>query len=241
MSRRSGTTCFTSVRLCLLFVLSLVLIACGNGHAVRPVSDSVELPPPDTTDAQGVYKGSSEYRLGPQDLIEISVFGVDRLSQAVRVNSNGQISLPLVGGVTAGGMTIPELETELAARYADGYLQNPQVSVFVKEFASQRLTFEGAVKEPGIYPLTGRMTLLQGIATAKGLEPLADLKGIVLFRQIKGKKMAAVYDMRDLRSGRIEDPVLYGDDIIVVEQSGSKTILRRFIESVPAFALFLAI
>ena len=230
----------TTVRLCLLLVLALLLGGCGSGQ-VKRIASNEPLPPPDTTSAEGAYKGASEYRLGPQDLIEISVFGVDRLSQSVRVNSNGQISLPLIGGVTAGGMTIPDLETELAARYADGYLQNPQVSVFVKEFASQRLTFEGAVKEPGIYPLTGRTTLLQGIAIAKGLDPLADLGGIVLFRQIDGKKMAAVYNMRDLRSGKIEDPVLYGDDIIVVEQSGSKTALRRFIETTPLAMFFIAL
>jgi len=198
------------------------------------------LPPPDTTE-QGVYKGLNEYRLGPQDLIEVSVFGVEQLSQAVRVNSNGQISLPLVGAISAGGMTISELEAELTTRYAEGFLQNPQVSVFVKEYASQRLTIEGAVREPGIYPLTGRTTLLQGIAIAKGLDQLADLSGIVLFRTINGQKMAAIYNMRDLRSGRVEDPVLYGDDVVVVEQSGSKTALRRFIESAPAAALWLAL
>lgn len=227
-------------RLCLLILLLLTLGACRGGYATRVVGGE-SLPPPDTTTEEGVYKGLNEYRLGPQDLIEVSVFGVEQLSQAVRVNSNGQISLPLVGAISAGGMTISELEAELTTRYAEGYLQNPQVSVFVKEYASQRLTIEGAVREPGIYPLTGRTTLLQGIAIAKGLDQLADLNGIVLFRTINGQKMAAIYNMRDLRGGRVEDPVLYGDDIIVVEQSGSKTALRRFIESAPAAALWLAL
>jgi len=76
---------------------------------------------------------------------------------------------------------------------------------------------------------------------AGGLEPLADLKGVVLFRMVDGKKMAAVYDMRELRSGRVADPQLYGDDIVVVEQSGSKTVLRRFIETIPAIGFFLAL
>ena len=76
-------------------------------------------------------------------------------------------------------------------------------------------------------------------AIAKGLDPLADPKGIVLFRNIDGKRMAAGYDMRALRSGQIDDPQLYGDDIIVVEASGSRTSLRRFIESIPALGLFL--
>lgn len=226
-------------RLLLAVALTSLMAACASGGGVRTVADGQALPAPDTTNASGAYEGASEYRLGASDLIEVSVFGVQELNKTVRVNSNGQISLPLVGGVLAGGKTIPELEAELTKRYADGYLQNPQVTVFVKEFASQRITLEGAVKEPGIYPLTGRTSLLQAIAVAKGLDPLADLEGVVLFRQIEGKKMAAVYDMRELRSGRVQDPQLYGDDIVVVEQSGSKTALRRFIESVPAIGLFM--
>ncbi|KAF1687191.1 hypothetical protein B1992_04165 [Pseudoxanthomonas broegbernensis] len=213
--------------------------ACSSAsHSVRAVGTGTALPPPDTTNAAGAYEGASEYRLGASDLIEISVFGVDELNRTTRVNSNGQISLPLVGGVIAGGKTVPELETELTRRYAESYLQNPQVTVFVKEFSSQRITLEGALKKPGIYPLTGRVTLLQAIAIAEGLDPLADLRAVVLFRQIDGQKLAAVYDMRELRSGRVEDPQLFGDDIIVVETSGSKTALRRFIEAVPVIGVF---
>lgn len=220
-------------------LLTALLLGCASGSGVRQAASGSALPAPDTTNAAGAYEGASDYRLGAQDLIEVSVFGVEELSKTVRVNSNGQISLPLVGGVMAGGRTIPELEADLAKRYADGYLQRPQVTVFIKEFSSQRITLEGAVKNPGIYPLTGKISLLQAVAVAGGLDPLADLNGIVLFRQVGGKKMAAAYNMRELRSGRIEDPQLYGDDIIVIEQSGSKTALRRFIESVPALGLFM--
>ena len=179
----------------------LALAACSStGGGVREVRAGTDaLPPPDTTDAAGAYQGTSEYRLGANDQVEISVFGVQDLTKTVRINTNGQISLPLIGAVPAGGMTIPELESELTRRYAGSYLQNPQVTVFVKEFASQRITLEGAVRQPGIYPLTGKTTLLQGIAIGKGLDPLADLGGVVLFRQVDGKKMAAVYDIRELR------------------------------------------
>ena len=220
-------------------LLASLLVACGSARGVRQVTSGEALPAPDITNAAGVYQGASDYRVGAQDLLEISVFGVQDLSKTVRVNSNGQISLPLVGAVMAGGRTIPEIETDLARKYADGYLQKPQVTVFVKEFTSQRVTLEGAVRKPGIYPITGKTSLLQAIAVAEGLDPLADLKGIVLFRQIDGRKMAAAYDMRALRSGQVEDPQLYGDDIIVVEQSGSKTALRRFIEVVPALGFFM--
>jgi polysaccharide export outer membrane protein len=167
------------------------------------------------------------------------VFGVQELSKDVRVNSNGQISLPLIGAVMAGGRTIPELEAELARKYSDGYLQKPQVSVFVKEFTSQRVTLEGAVAKPGIYPITGKTTLLQAIALAGGVDDkTADLGGIVLMRQVDGKRMAAAYDLRQVRKGLVDDPLIYGDDIIVVEQSASKTALRRFLESVPVLGVF---
>ena len=197
------------------------------------------LPAPDTTAASGAYEGATDYRIGAQDLLEISIFGVQELNKEVRVNSNGQISLPLIGGVMAGGKTIPEFEAELAKKYSEGFLQNPQVSVFVKEFTSQRITLEGALAKPGIYPITGRITLLQAIALAGGVDNnTADLGGIVLMRQINGRRAAAVYDLREVRKGNIEDPLLYGDDIIVVEQSGSKTAFRRVIESIPVLGLF---
>ena len=216
------------------------LAACASGGGAREGNYAASLPAPDTTAASGAYEGASDYRVGAQDLLEISVFGVEALDkQQARVNSNGQISLPLVGTVMAGGKTIPELEQELAARYRDGYLQNPQVTVFVREYTSQRITVEGAVKKPGIYPITGKTTLLQVIALAEGVnDQIADLGGIVVMRQVEGKRMAAVYDLRQVRKGTVEDPQLYGDDIVVVEQSGSKTMFRRIIESVPVLGIF---
>ena len=187
----------------------------------------------------GAYEGGTDYRIGAQDLLEISVFGIDDLSRTVRVNSNGQISLPLIGGVMAGGKTIPELESLIGEKLKDGYVQDPQVTVFIKEFTSQRVTLEGAVQKPGIYPLTGKTTLLQAIAMAQGVDDkTADLQGVVVFRHVEGKRMGAVFDLAAVRAGTMPDPQIYGDDIIVVEQSGSKTAFRRFIESVPIIGIF---
>ena len=219
-------------------LLALLLAGCNSGGGVRNATAD-GLPAPDTTAASGAYQGATDYRVGPQDLLSISVFGVQELTKDVRVNSNGQISLPLIGGVMAGGRTIPELEAELATKYSAGYLQKPQVSVFVKEFTSQRVTLEGAITRPGIYPITGKTTLLQAIALAGGIDDkTADLGGIVLMRQINGKRMAAAYDLRQVRKGVIEDPLVYGDDIIVIEQSASKTALRRFLEALPVMGIF---
>lgn len=226
----------------LTFLTSLMLIVGLASCASAPRHTYTgDLPPPDTTTASGAYEGATDYRIGAQDLLEISVFGVEELSRAVRVNSNGQITLPLLGAVMAGGKTIPELEQQLAERYAEGYLQNPQVTVFVTEFTSQRVTVEGSVNKPGIYPLTGRTSLLQAIAMAQGMDDLADQRGVVVFRQIDGQRMAAAFDMRAVRAGEMPDPQIYGDDIIVVERSGSRTVVREFLNRLTAFAMFLAL
>lgn len=227
------------LRFIIVGTLCVLLAACASSNiSSGPAVSNAALPPPDTTGASGAYEGTPDYRIGSQDLLEISVFGVEDLSRTVRVNSNGQISLPLVGSVQAGGASIPELETRIAQAYGEGFLQNPQVTIFIQEYASQRITVEGAVEKPGIYPITGRTSLLQAVAMAGGLDPLANMSGVVLFRQIDGRRAGAVYDIRDLRAGRIDDPEVFGDDMIVVDQSGSKTALRRFIESVPVIGIF---
>lgn len=227
-------------------LLALVLLAgcaASTSQSVRSgtakaVTATTELGVPDSTSASGAYTGASEYRVGAQDLLEVSVFQVTELNRTVRVNSNGQISLPLVGVVVAGGKTVQELEKEIAGRLNETYLQDPQVSVFVKEFTSQRVTLEGAVRKPGIYPVTGRTSLLQAIAQAEGVTELANLDGVVVFRMIDGQKMAAVFSLNQIRAGDAVDPQIYGDDIIVVDQSGSKTGLRNILQTIPIFNLF---
>jgi polysaccharide export outer membrane protein len=225
--------------------LLLLLVAMAGGcasQAVRSNPNVVEgamLPAPDSTTDAGAYEGATDYRIGAQDLLEISVFGINDLSRTVRVNSNGQISLPLVGAVLVGGKTVPEVEQAIATQLQNGYLQDPQVTVFIKEFASQRVTLEGAIVNPGIYPLTGKTTLLQVIAMAHGVnEKTADLKGVIVFRQVEGKRMGAVFDLAQVRAGTMQDPQIYGDDVIVVEESGSKSAYRRLIESIPVVGLF---
>ncbi len=236
----------STTRLFALILLICMAAGCASSGSnklrdgkMSAVTASTELPAPDTSSSSGAYEGVSDYRVGPQDLIEISVFQVADLNRTVRLNSAGQISLPLIGTLQAGGKTVQELEAEIATRLNAKYLQNSQVSVFVKEFASQRITLEGAVRNPGIYPLTGRTSLIQAIAMAHGLDPLANPQGVVVFRMIEGKKMAAVFDIAAIRSGNADDPRVYGDDIIVIEQSGSKTALRRFIETVPVLSFFV--
>lgn len=228
-----------------MLLLACLLAACAGGNSqsirsgsARAVTATEELGAPDTRAASGAYTGTSEYRVGAQDLLEISVFQVGDLNRTVRVNSNGQISLPLIGVVQAGGNTVEELEKLIAVRLSESYLQEPQVSVFVKEFTSQRVTLEGQIEKPGIYPITGKTSLLQAIAMGGGVTDLANLQGVVVFRTVDGERMAAVFDLKQIRSGDAMDPQIYGDDIVVVDQSGAKTGLRRVLETIPVFNLF---
>jgi polysaccharide export outer membrane protein len=227
----------------LLAVLVLAACAGSNAGAIKSgqapaVTSASALPKPDTTTATGAYTGVSDYHIGPLDLLEVTVFQVKDLHREVRVNSTGYISLPLIGAVQAGGKTVPELEADIATKLAENYLQDPQVSVFVKEFTSQRITVEGAVKKPGIFPITGRTSLLQAVALSEGLDPLADESTVVVFRTVSGERMAAVFDLRQIRGGKIEDPQLYGDDLVVVERSGSKTAVRSVTETLRGFIGF---
>lgn len=171
--------------------------------------------------------GARDYRIGPEDLLDIQVFGVDQLSRSVRVNSRGHVSLPLIGAVPVAGLTAQEAEQAISRRLAENYLQNPQVSLFIKEFTTQRVTIEGAVNRPGIYPLRGQTTLLTSLAMAGGQAALSDMQEVMLFRaDASGRRAHTAHDVEKIRRGEAEDPVVVNDDLIVVNRSKSRTVLR---------------
>jgi polysaccharide export outer membrane protein len=183
--------------------------------------------------------GSIDYRVGPLDALDIEVYGAEDLTRSVRVTQAGEISLPLIGRVHAGGLTVTELENEIARHLKENFMEDPQVSVFVKEYMSQRVTVEGAVRQPGIYSLTGRTSLLQIIALSNGLDDLANPKGIVIYRNLDGKRFAAAFDIREVRAGRMVDPEVLGNDIVVVDYSGARSNSKDFLATIPALALFV--
>ena len=108
------------------------------------------------------------YILGPEDVIDIEVFNLPELSKSVRVANDGMISLLLIGRVQAAGLTAEQLRKELADKWGENYLQDPQVTVFVKEFKAKPVSVIGAVEKPGLYPLTGRRTLIEMLSMAGG-------------------------------------------------------------------------
>ena len=228
-----------------LFLLTSVM-SCSSGTGqikdvpVTEVSTTVDLNLPDNMTSKGVYTGNSEYRIGPQDLLEVSVFLNQDLKREVRVNTEGQISLPLIGTVQAGGKTVQELEVILSDAYGKSYLQNPQINVFIKEFTSQRVTIEGAVKKPGIYPIKGKTSLLQTMAMAEGVDQnLADLEAVLVFRTVNGQRLAAKFNLKQIRAGAVADPQIYGDDIVVVGISKGKWAYLEFLKSMPLFNAFI--
>ena len=177
--------------------------------------------------AKPVVQGTKDYRIGPEDLIEIQVFGVDQLTRTVRVNSRGNISLPLIGNVQVGGLTGSEAEAVIVSKLSESYLQDPQVSLFIKEYTSQRVVVEGAVNKPGVYPLRGSTSLLQTLAMAGGQGSLSEMTEVMLFRtDTSGKKETYVYDVDRIRSGEVDDPVVVSEDLIVVKRNPARVFFK---------------
>jgi polysaccharide export outer membrane protein len=141
---------------------------------------------------------ASEYKIGPKDLLEISVFGLDELNKTVRVSEYGKITLPLLGEVDVDGLTKTELERKLSRLLEEKYLQNPQVTVFIREFQSKRVSVLGAVENPGPYELLGRQTLLQVISRAGGLSQEAGDEIIVIREHNDGNTNSLKISIDDL-------------------------------------------
>ena len=179
--------------------------------------------------------------------MEVTVFKAPELSKTVQVSEAGTINFPLIGELGAAGKTAREIEQEMTKRLGSKYLQNPQISVFVKEYFSQRITIEGAIKKPGVYPIAGGLSLLQAMAQAGGFEDTAS-HTVVLFRQVDGKRLGAKYDVSSIRDGSEEDPQLQAGDVIIVASSDLKEGMRYGFEassarhsSTPPLGLFRAV
>jgi polysaccharide export outer membrane protein len=182
--------------------------------------------------------GNTAYKIGAQDVLEIVVFKVPELTRSVQVADAGTINLPLVGEVPAAGKTAQQLERDLTAKLGATYLKAPQVSVYVKEFNSQRVTVEGAVRRPGVYPIRGKNSLLQFVAVAEGVERDTASGMVMVFRTGDGQRVASEFDLDAIREGRASDPAIQDGDIIVVPTSAAKVVFSSFLRVTPAIAAF---
>jgi polysaccharide export outer membrane protein len=181
---------------------------------------------------------SSNYRIGREDVLVIDVFQVPDLSRTVEVDSNGRVLLPLIGQIKAVDQTPDQLSAAIANALSAKYVNDPQVTVSVKESQSERVTVEGAVVQPGIYPIVTSTTLMKAIALAHGPDmKLANLDKVAIFRSTDGKRSTELYNYQDIRDGKIADPQVVADDIIVVDTSG----IRRFLQDISPIAPWAAL
>ena len=148
--------------------------------------------------ASGQVLDSSDYIIGPKDLLEIKVFGQGELDTTVRVSEDGKITMSLLGEVDVQGLTKSGVERKLAQLFEEKYLHNPQVTVFIKEYQSNRVSVLGAVSNPGYYEILGRQTILQVISQAGGMTEDAGEEIIVIRQQGDGSNTALKIPVEDL-------------------------------------------
>lgn len=224
-------------RLALATAIAAALTACISAPAPYDLAIS-----PVTATMLAAHSQSArtqDYRIGPLDLLSVRVLGVEDLSfERLPVDASGNIQLPLLGSVHAAGLTVNELSRRIETSLGARYLQNPQVAISVLEAASQKITVDGAVTEPGVYEMKGTVSLIQAVAMAKGPTRVSDLEHVAVFRVVDGQRMVAVYDLAAIRAGRAEDVQLIGDDIVVVDTSQRSLLFRELIGALPALAFF---
>ena len=177
-------------------------------------------------------QSAGDYVIGQQDVLTIQVFDQPDLGGKFTVEADGTFSFPLIGRIKAGGLTLRGFEAELTRRLADGYFRNPQVTVAVEQYRSQRVFVMGEVRQPGPVPLTGGMTLIEALARAGSTLPTASGEvaivrasqaggGPVIPGQRPGSEVFRA-TIRDLESGALSQNIqLRDNDTIFVPRAES--------------------
>lgn len=220
--------------------LALLLPALGacagersfGGDPKLTVMPAGDLPPPSAADFAVAPR---PYVLGPLDKLTVDALGLEALTaREVQVDTSGRIALPLAGAVEVAGLTPEEAAERVAARLRAAFVRDPQVNVSLREAVSQVVTIDGQVKNPGLYPVTGRMTLLQLIAKSGGGGQDTSLREVVIFRTVGGRRLAALHDVEAIRRGVYPDPEVYAQDLVTVEGENTR---RFFTDILPIVTL----
>ena len=176
-----------------------------------------------------------DYSISPDDVLRIQVYHEPGLSlEDAQVTAAGMVRMPLVGDVSVAGLSASEASDVIAGRLGERYLVSPQVTVFIKKAVGRRITVDGEVREPGLFPVDGRVGLLQAIAMARGPTRLASMGQIVVVRQAEGERKAAMFDLGAIRKGEAPDPEILPGDTIIVGLSRAKAILGGALLALPA-------
>jgi polysaccharide export outer membrane protein len=188
--------------------------------------------------ASATAQSAADYVIGPQDVLTIQVFDQADLGGKYAVETDGTFSFPLIGRVTAAGLTLRKFENELKKKLADGYFRNPQVTVAVEQYRSQRVFVMGEVRNPGPVPLTGGMTLIEALARAGSTLPSSSGE-VAIVRAPQGAKGPVLPDpeqgadilrasIRDLEAGSMKQNIeLHDGDTIFVPRAESAYVFGQ--------------
>lgn len=222
----------------ILVLMSAAMLASCAGPTIRGApGDAVTLVPGGTLPTPNLAQVGGEerpYFVGPFDRLDVTAVALPELGQAsVQVDASGRISLPFVGILKVSGLTPLQIEEQIKNSLRGRYLRNPQVSVNLREMVSQTITVTGEVRNPGIFPVVGKLTLLRAITVAKGTTEFSRLRDVVVFREVDGRRYAALYDLKAIQDGRYPDPEVFANDVVRVGDSESRRLFRDFITLSP--------
>jgi polysaccharide export outer membrane protein len=180
------------------------------------VAPNVSAPAASAASAAGFVDTSKDYRIGPEDVLDILVWKQENLSRTVPVRPDGKVSIPLVNDIVAAGLTPTELRQQLTERLSE-YVPSPEVSVIVKEVHSVKVAVLGAVKMPGHYEVKAPSTVLELIARAQGFTEFADRNRIVVIRQNGSTTTRVQFNYKKVAEGNDQEnfSVKPGDIIVV--------------------------
>lgn len=172
---------------------------------------------PNNTSTAQTAENDPSYKIGAQDVLNISVWKEPDLTQTVPVRPDGKISMPLLNDVQAAGLTPTELRDHIAEALKK-YVTDPVVTVIVTQINSERVYITGEVTHPGAFPLVPGMTILQALSSAGGFTNFANTKKIYMFRTVNGKRVDFPFNYKDVIHGKKldENVVLQAGDTIVV-------------------------
>lgn len=200
-------------------LIALSVISLLMSYVTMAFGDQVVLPLSKGDTEKSTLIVTSDYILGPEDVLDIAVWKNADLSKTVTVRPDGKISLPLIGDVVAVGRTASQLADAISAKLKD-YKENPQVSIVVSQVNSYAIYVLGEVVRPGKFPLKSKITILQAITLAGGFTPIAARNKIVVFRFSengdKDVKIKASYDDIVLRDSASQNIALMPGDTLVV-------------------------
>lgn len=193
------------------------------GRAGLTTVQQAALPEPLATDLVSTPRPQV---LGPFDQISVDVFGLPEFSRTVTIDRSGNIALPLAGEIPAAGKTPTELAQAVTRSLRASHVRDPRVTINVTQVVSQVLTVAGQVRQPGLYPVTGRMTLMRAIARAQGVSDVAREDLVLVFRRVNGRDIVGLYDLRAIQRGLYEDPEVFANDVVQVDESRARRLFN---------------